>query len=153
MIGKKDLVIMSYLRRNSREKLTSISRKSGIPISTIFEKIKRNEDGVIRKHTCLVDFAKLGFHSRAKIALQSNINHRTELTEFLLKHLNVNSVYKINNGYDYLLDGVFKNMKDMEDFLETLRLKFKIRKLETYFIIEDLKAEAFMSDPQTLDLL
>jgi len=153
LITRKDLVIMCHLRKNCRETLTSISKKTNIPISTIFEKIKRNEDDIIQKHTCLVDFTKLGFNTRAKIIIQANINYRKELLEFLLKHQNINTVYKINNGYDYLTEGIFRNMQDLEDFLETLQIRFKVKKQQTYFIIDDLKREAFMSDPQTLDLV
>ena len=153
MINRKDLVIITHLRENCRKTLTEMSKHSRIPISTIYEKLKRNQEGIIRKHTCLVDFTKLGFNTRAKIVLQANINHRQGLLEFLLKHHNINSVYKINNGYDYLIEGIFRNMRDLEDFLETLQIKFKVKKQETYFIIDDLKREAFMSDPNTLNLV
>ena len=100
-----------------------------------------------------MDFAKLGFNTRDKIAIQASLDHRQDLMDFLIKHQNMNSVYKINNGYDYLVEGIFRNMRDLEDFLETLRLKFKIKKQETYFIIDDLKREAFLSDPDLLDLV
>ena len=152
MTSKKDLLILSYLRQNCRETLTNISKKSGIPVSTLFEKIRRNRDGVIRKHTCLVDFAKLGFNTRAKIVIQASLNHRKDLLDFLLNHKNINSVYKINNGYDYLTEGIFRNMRDLEEFIETLQVKFRTKKQETYFIIDDLKREAFLSDPQFLDV-
>ena len=151
VVSKKDLLIMSYLRQNCRETLTNISKKSNIPVSTLFEKIRRNRGDIIRKHTCLVDFAKLGFSTRAKIVIQASLSHRKDLLDFLLKHQNINSVYKINNGYDYLTEGVFRNMRDLEDFIETLQVKFRTKRQETYFIIDDLKREAFLSDPQMLD--
>ncbi len=153
MLSKKDLVIITHLRKNGRETLTSISKKSGIPISTIYEKIKRSEGGIITKNTCLVDFAKLGFNTRAKVVIQANTSGKSELLSFLMKHQNVNSVYKINNGYDFMIDGVFRNMRELEDFLELLQEKFRIKKQETYFVIDDLKREAFLSDPSILDIL
>lgn len=153
MISKKDLVVISYLRNNCRETLTAISKKSRIPVSTIYEKIKRSEGGVITKHTCLVDFTKLGFNTRAKVVIQAGASGKPELLSFLIKHQNVNSVYKINNGYDFMIDSVFRNMRELEEFLETIQERFKTKKQETYFIIDDLKREAFLSDPQTLDLV
>lgn len=152
MISKKDLVVISHLRNNCRETLTSISKKSHIPVSTIYEKIRRSEDGIITKHTCLVDFTKLGFNTRAKIVIQASTSSKPELLSFLIKHHNVNSVYKINNGYDFMVDGVFRNMRELEDFLETIRERFKTKKQETYFVIDDLKREAFLSDPSLIDL-
>lgn len=152
-MNKKDLVIMSCLRNNSRATLTEISRKTGVPISTIYEKIKRTGPGVITRNTCLVDFAKLGFHARAKIVMQAGIEQKKPLLEFLIRHSNVNSVYKINNGFDYLAECVFRNIKELEEFIEGVQAKFRVKKYETYFVIEDLKREAFMSDPQVLDLI
>ncbi len=153
MISKKDLVVISHLRNNCRETLTAISKKSRIPVSTIYEKIRRSEGGVITKHTCLVDFTKLGFNTRAKVVIQAGMSGKPELLSFLVKHQNVNSVYKINNGYDFMIDCVFRNMRELEEFLELLQEKFRTKKQETYFIIDDLKREAFLSDPQTLDLI
>ncbi len=152
-MNKKDLVIMSYLRQDSRSPLTEISRKTGVPVSTIYEKIKRTGPGIITRNTCLVDFTKLGFHARANLALQASIALKKELLDFLVKHCNVNSVYKINNGYDYLAECVFPNIKELEDFVDNVEMRFKVRKCETYFIIEDIKRESFMSYPQTLDLI
>ncbi|MBU4209210.1 MAG: winged helix-turn-helix transcriptional regulator [Proteobacteria bacterium] len=39
MIKKTDLIIISSLRQNAREKLTEMSRKTRIPVSTIFDRI------------------------------------------------------------------------------------------------------------------
>ncbi len=153
MISRKDLVVISHLRNNCRETLTAISKKSRIPVSTIYEKIKRSEGGVITKHTCLVDFTKLGFNTRAKVVIQSGVSSRPELLSFLVKHQNVNSVYKINNGYDFMIDGVFRNMRELEEFLEILQERFKTKKQETFFVIDDIKREAFLSDPSIIDLV
>lgn len=153
MLSKKELVVISHLRRDCRETLTEMSRKTNIPVSTIFQKIKRSEGSIIKKNTCLVDFAKLGFNTRAKVVIQALASSKAELLSFLLKHQNVNSVYKINNGYDFMIEGIFRNMRELEEFLEMLQEKFRIKKQETYFIIDDLKRESFLSDPQTLDLV
>lgn len=152
-IDKKDLMIMTHLRKNSRATLTEISKKCHSPISTVYEKLKNVKKDIIRKNTCIIDFNKLGFYARAKFVLQANINHKKDLLEYLMRHSNVNSVYKINNGYDFLFEGIFRNMKDLEEFLETLQVKYKARKCETYYIIEESKREEFMSDPESLHLV
>ncbi len=153
MLSKKDFVVITHLRSNCRETLTSISKKSGIPISTLYEKIKRSEDGIITKSTCLVDFSKLGFNTRAKVVIQASASGKGELLSFLMKHQNVNSVYKINNGYDFMIEGVFRDMRALEEFLETIQERFKTKKQETFFVIDDLKRESFLSDPQAIDLV
>ena len=150
-MNEKDLLIITHLRKNARETLTNLSKKTGIPISTIYENLKRNK--VIDKHTCLLDFAKLGFNTRAKILFKVNRDSRDALQEYLAKHQNTNNVYKINNGYDYLVESVFKNIKDVQDFLETVEEKYPIEEKEVYYIIEEVKREEFMSDQETMNLL
>ena len=150
-MNKKDLLIITHLRKNARETLTNLSKKTGIPISTIYENLKRNK--VIDKHTCLLDFNKLGFNTIAKILFKVNKDSREELQEYLAKHQNTNNVYKINNGYDYLVESVFKNIKDVQDFLETVEEKYPIEEKEVYYVIEEVKREEFMSDQETMNLL
>ena len=151
-ISQKELVIMSLLRQNARESLTKMSRKSNIPISTIYDKIKTHENSVIKKHTCIIDFSKIGFNTRAAVSIKVNKSKREGLKDFLLRHANVNSVYKINNGYDYWVETIFRNIRELEDFAELLEQKFNIKK-EIHYIIDDIKREAFMADPDSLNVV
>lgn len=151
-MNKKDLLIVSHLRTNCRETLTNMSRKTRIPVSTIYERIKKNEGDFIRKHTCLVDFAKLGYSTKATVVVQAHINHKPTLQEYLLKHNNVNSLYRINNGYDFMLECVFHNMKELEDFIESMQRDFKVKKCDTYFVIDDIKRESFLADPSMVEV-
>ena len=146
-ILEKDLLILSYLRSNARETLTNISKKTNIPISTIYDRLKANEDVLIKKHTCLIDFQMLGYNTRAKIVLKVGKKDKDTIKDALMAFENVNSVYKINNGFDYMLDVIFRNIKELEAFLERLDEKFSIKSKQVYYVIEDLKSECFMSDP------
>ncbi|HIJ01446.1 TPA: hypothetical protein HA363_02255, partial [Candidatus Woesearchaeota archaeon] len=58
---KKDVLLMSFFRNNARENLTRISRITRIPVSTIFDKLRDYEKELVKKHTTLLDFRKLGF--------------------------------------------------------------------------------------------
>ena len=149
-MNKKDLQIIANLRQNARMPLTKMSRKTNIPVSTIFDRLRLSESRVIIKHTTLLDFSKLGFNTRANITLKVDREDKEKLKEFLIKHHLVNSLYKINNGYDFMIEGVFKQIKDMEDFLEDLEKRFKILEKKAFYIIEDLKRETFMSNPDLL---
>jgi DNA-binding Lrp family transcriptional regulator len=153
MICKKDLLIMSMLRQDARMSLTMMSRKSRMPISTIYDKLRAHEGSTITRHCALVDFSKLGFNARANVTLKVDRDARENLLAYLLKIPNVNSVYKISNGYDYLLDVVFRDIREMEDFFESMDSKFKIKDKQVYFVIDDLKREAFLSEPEMLDII
>lgn len=147
-LTQKELVILANLRQNGRESLTKMSRKTAIPISTIFEKLRLYEQGVIKKHTCILDFAKLGFKTRATILLRVAKDDRDKLKEYLLQHKAVNSFFKINNGFDFLMEAVFQEVGDVESFVERLEGEFKIEGKEVHYIIDDLKKEDFLSHPE-----
>ncbi|MBI3032804.1 Lrp/AsnC family transcriptional regulator [Candidatus Woesearchaeota archaeon] len=153
MIKKRDFIIMSYLRKNGRETLTSLSKKTSIPISSIFDKAREYQANIVSRNTVIADFTYFGYHVRAHVALKSHTETKERLLECLLKHLNVNSVYKINNGYDFLMEGIFKNIKDLEEFLDYITVTYRIRAKEIHYIIEDLKREQFMADPSLVELL
>src|SRR3989338_533511 len=144
-MDKKDLKILAHLRNNSRETLTKISRVSGIPISTIFDRMKDFEQMLRCRNTVLIDFSRMGFNARVKIVVKAERESRDNVKNFLLKHPSINSVYKINNGYDFLFEGIFRNVKDLEEFLEELD-QFSISSKQVYYVIEDLQRESFLTD-------
>lgn len=145
-MDNKDKMFLACLRQNARSNLTSISKKTGIPISTLYDRLKLNEQGVILKHTTLVDFTKLGFGCRANIILKTNRDERDEVRQHLSKHENINALYKINNGYDFMIDAVFNNLKEMEDFIEDLEMRHRIEEKKVHYIIEELVRENFLTN-------
>lgn len=146
-MNAKDMKMIAYLRQDARMPLTKMSKKTQIPVSTLFDRLKANEEGIIQKHTALLDFAKLGYFTRANIVLKVSKEHKDELKNYLQTSESVNSVLRINNGYDFMVEGVFRQVLDMENFIENIEEKFNIEDKKSFFIIEDVKREAFMSDP------
>ncbi len=149
MVEEKDVMLLAQLRKNARAKLTNISKQTDIPVSTIFERLRTPLRSYIKKYTCLLNNSELGFNSRATLILKVDKEQKHEIGQFLEKHQNVNSLYRINNGYDFLIDVIFKQMMNLEEFIEHLERKFRIKQKEVYFIIDEVKEEAFMADPQT----
>lgn len=133
--------------------LTKLSRKTGIPVSTIFDRLKYHKDGLIKKNTILLDFSLLGFNSKAKVILKVDREDRASIKNLLRVHRNVNSLQRINNGYDFLFEAIFRNMKDLEDFITSLEEKFKILEKHVYYIIDDIKEEEFLSREDTHELV
>jgi DNA-binding Lrp family transcriptional regulator len=153
MIDNKDLIVVSYLRQNARETLTRLSKKTRIPVSTIYDKIKTNENNLIIKYTSLLDFSKIGFNTRANLMLKVKREKRDDLKDYLIKHQNINSLFKINNGFDFMVDVVFKHIKDMEDFIEILEQRFNIIDKQVHYIVDDIKRESFMDNPDVLKII
>jgi len=151
-MDKKDLLIMSYLRMNARETLTKISRSTKLPVSTVYERLKRNEVNLSLHHCSLVDFAKLGYRAKAQVLLKAPNTTRSKLRTYLEKHQHVNSLVKINNGYDFMAEIIFKQVSDLEGFMELLEDKFRVRR-QIHYVLSDITKERFLSDPALLDLV
>ncbi|MBW2971442.1 Lrp/AsnC family transcriptional regulator [Candidatus Woesearchaeota archaeon] len=144
MLKRKDLLILSYLRKNARQRLTSISRRTHIPVTTIYDNVRKYERKFIIKHASIVDFRKLGFNAKTNIALKVN-GSRAELLSYLQDHPNVNSLYRTDSEYDVLAELVFRELRDVDEFVETLKKRFPLEKSMVLNITDDLKREDFMS--------
>ncbi len=151
-VKKKDMVILSYLRQNARMQLTHLSKMSDIPVSTLFDKLKTSTP-FIQKYTALVDFQPLGFATRAMIVLKVRKNNREEVEQFVNGSKVINSAYKINNGCDYILDALFRDMKEMEDFLEYMQERFKVERHQVYYILNILKQEDFLNSKEHVETM
>ena len=141
---RKDLLILSYLRKNARQRLTSISRRTHIPVTTIYDNVRKYEKLFIIKHASLVDFKKIGFNAKTNIALKVD-GSRSELLSFLHEHPNVNSLYRTSSDFDVMAELVFRELRDVDEFLDLLKNRFSIEKSLVLNITDDLKREDFMS--------
>jgi DNA-binding Lrp family transcriptional regulator len=148
----KELTVVRQLRSNARETLTKMSRKTGIPVSTIYEWLKGFEDNVITKHTCLLDFRQLGYDLRVTMLVKTPGDIKQDIQRFLQTHHRVNTVYRINNGYDFLAEVLFRTMAELQEFLDTLDLK-GITERKEYYILDEISREAFLSTDAHVDLL
>ncbi len=146
-MNTKDLEILSHLRHDARVSLTKMSRETNIPVSTIFDKLHAFEKKYILRHTSLVDFKKLGYMIRSHISIKSNKDNRESLVKFLTKNNSVNSLYKINNGFDFMFEGIFIDIQEMENFIEMLEEDYNIIDHKEHFVIEDIKRESFLAEP------
>jgi DNA-binding Lrp family transcriptional regulator len=149
---KKDVLLMTYFRNNARENLTRISKMTSIPVSTIFDKLREYEKDIIKKHTTLVDFKKMGFDIKINILFKIGRDSREEFKQFLVTNENINSVFKVNNGFDFLVEAIFKDMNSMQRFTESIE-KFQIEDKQEMFILEDIKREGFLADRMHAELL
>jgi len=70
MLDKNDRIIISHSRANARKRLTEVSKKTGIPITTLFDRIRRMEVGVIEQYTCCSTSRNLDFTQMQELHLK-----------------------------------------------------------------------------------
>ena len=149
---RTDLVVVSCLRKDARMKLTDMSKLTRVPVSTLFDRIRSMTGGVLLKNTALLRFEALGFPVKAMVALAVRSQDREALSGVLRSHPNVNSLYRINNGWDFLAEAVFACVKDAEDFVEGIEAKVKVRNKRVHLVIEDLVREKMLANPEDMFL-
>ncbi|MFH1399647.1 MAG: Lrp/AsnC family transcriptional regulator [Candidatus Woesearchaeota archaeon] len=135
-----DFLILRQLRRCSRQSITSISKETGIPITTVFTRLKKTRH-LVTKFTSLVNFAKLGYSIKVLILLHTM---DSEIQDY-----NINSLHKLDSGRQ-LIEAVFKDMKAYYEFCDLIRKKGIA--FETFHIIEELKREDFLTKEDHFEL-
>lgn len=138
--------LLFYLRQNSREKLTSVSKKTRIPVSTLYDQLKELEKKVITKHVSLVDFFELGYRAQAQILLKVGKGDREKVRKHLFCHANINTVYKTNHDFHFMVEGVFLNLRELDWFVEKLENDFDIENHRVHYLVEEVKKEGFLSE-------
>ncbi|MCG2718649.1 MAG: Lrp/AsnC family transcriptional regulator [Nanoarchaeota archaeon] len=116
-----DLQVLDELRKNARKSLTNISNNTRIPLSTVFKKVVKLEKNLINKYVSLIDFNKIGSGIRIHLVIKSK--DRKDLHDFLIEHPNVNSLYRISQNFDFLVETIFPNMLEFENFMEDIENK------------------------------
>jgi len=151
MADKKELLILSQFRRNARENLTTTSKRIHIPISTIYDRLKKYEGGIIQRHTSLLDFTKLGYGIKIHLVLKVGLKDKMPVRKFLHMHPRTNSVFGISNGYDFMAEVILKNFKEVETFMEQLE-RFEIIDHHEFYIVSDLKREEFLLNSEDVEV-
>ena len=142
-MNNKHFPLLEHLRKNSREKLTTISKKTSIPISTLFDQLKEIQGSLISKSTVLLNYDNLGYHTRAQVFIKVDNEDKEKLRKHLLCNNCINSIFKINNGWNFIIETVHKNVKDLDTFLEKLQDEYKITDKQIHYLIEEVKREGF----------
>lgn len=135
---KTDSLLLKHLRNDSRQSLAKIGKMTGVPVSTLYDGLRRLESRIIKRHISLLDFSKLGYNIKVNFAIKSK--NRDFLKQHLLDSINVNSLYSLlNNDFDFYAECLFRDMKELTDFKEDL--SDEISSLKQFFIIDDIKRE------------
>lgn len=147
---QETLLLVSSIRKDARVSLSKLSRQAGMPISTIYERLKRFEGSIIKKYTATIDFAGIGYNAHACVLVKIEPGERLKFQEYMLNCSHLNSFFKINNGFDFYMEFVFRNLREFEEYIDTIECRFRILEKHTFYIVNDLKREQFLSNPNTV---
>lgn len=144
MIHEIDKQIIQELRKNARTSLKEVAGRLNLPTSTVHDKVRRFQGTVIQKHSSLLNFRELGYQTHLFLALKTKRDQRTALEDFLKNSKNVNTLYRVNDQFDFLVEAIFKDPKEAQDFLDELKEHFIIENKYIHNVITNLRKEEFL---------
>lgn len=106
MLDDKDRRILEALRENAEQTTKAIADETGIPRTTVHDRISRMEDrGVIRKYTVIPDYEEIGESTTAFIFLSYDArtsDSQADVAEQLSAIDAVYEVHMISGDWDML---------------------------------------------------
>ena len=120
-VDKKDIVILNALQEDAKQSSRDLSKKLGMPATTIHERIRKLEkEGVIKGYHVELDYEKVGFPTTAivlvrrmpKVTPERKIFYR-KIGDSASKLPNVQEVHVVTGEYDMVLKLRGKNEKEV----------------------------------------
>jgi DNA-binding Lrp family transcriptional regulator len=154
-IDLKDRKILYRLDLDSRQSLSGIGKKVGLPKNVVSYRInKLKEQGIIKNFYTVIDLHKLGFSIlRFYFTYQySTPEIKKEITEYFKKFKYSGIIHLVEGSYDLVTYMYIKNLNDFyilwENTLAKYRDYFETQKLSIYYL-ENMYNSAFLLDEKT----
>ena len=123
MIDEKDWKILERLEKNGRESIQTLSIETGMPPSTIHNRIKKMEsNGVIEEYSVKLNEKIMGRDFTVYMLINGSTGNY--LGENFLEKKEVAEVVGITGEYDLLIKMQFANIQDYNKFLTDFRQQY-----------------------------
>jgi len=132
------------LRENARKDVLGVAKILHMKPSRIFTKIKFLDKYIIKKNCSLIDFSKFGYKSQCFVAVKVKDSERELLGDFLFQYKQINSLYLVNSGYDFMFEVFHRNHLQFKEFLELIEEVFSVEKIHTFIGLDELRKEDFV---------
>ncbi len=143
MLSEKDIKILDLMKRNCKMSTREISNKTGIPITTIHNRIKKLEgDKVIKGYRAVIDNKKIGRGVQAFVEIGLEYGPGFSQEEFaknLFKMPEVDECYIMTGATDIIIKVSTSDVDQLNDIIiHRLRGTKGIKKTTTAIILQDI---------------
>ena len=119
-MDNKDSAILEILKRNSREPVREIAKKTKIRPSTVHQRIKRLiENKIIEKFTIKLDNKAVGENFIVFMLVKGGTTEYIDSK--ILHNSHVKEVFGVTGEYDLLIKLKFENVDDFHEFILNFR--------------------------------
>ncbi|WP_042701213.1 Lrp/AsnC family transcriptional regulator [Thermococcus sp. PK] len=144
-IDEIDKKILLELRKNGRVTFTDLSKKLGLSVASIKNRVEKLERlGAIKGYSAIVDPAFLEEYLQVLIELEllADDSRAETVLEEIGKLENVLGIYKKTGEFQVMIRANFKNMDELKSFLRLLSQKYlrkNLRRWRVSVILDTLK--------------
>lgn len=127
-LDQKDHKILYHLFLNSRESLSSIGKKVGLPKTVVKYRLDRLvNDNIIQNFNAMIDVFKLGYTVyRLNFVFQyASPEKEKEIIDYFINYKNTWSASSAKGRYDFTATILVKNPKDFYSFYEDTLKKYR----------------------------
>ena len=149
-VDDKDLAILRELRRDGKAKTGTLAKRTGIPTTTVHNRIKRMEEvGIIDRYVPILHHGALGFDIQACIFVTAEGGQAPDqeaLAQASLKLPGVERASILTGGYDLMLSVRVRDVAALEHLLiHGLRPLAGIDKTQTMLVLKEFDGEIDLS--------
>ncbi|OGM02110.1 hypothetical protein A3K72_03990 [Candidatus Woesearchaeota archaeon RBG_13_36_6] len=145
-LDEKDLKILEILKQNAKLTTSQISKKTKIPITTVYNRIKGLENGgVIKGYTVMLNHKLLGEEVLVYILVTVNYNvpgkkvSQEVIANQIKKSQNVEEVNITTGEKDIIVKARFGSISQLNDFVtKTLRNIEGVDKTQTMVVLSEI---------------
>jgi len=145
-MDERDRRILEVLVDEGDAKLTKIARKTGLPVTTVYTRIKKlKEEGILRIRG-EIDLRKLGYGIEFFVVIDintavENVNQENVIRE-IVKIPGVVEAYVITGSKDIIVRGFARNIEELSDIvLKKLRGIRGVADTETMVVLSRVRAD------------
>ena len=137
-----DFKILKELQRDGRISFAEISRRIGVPDSTVYDRFTRLKDsGVIRGITVLLDDKKLGINITALVGVETRSENYSKVAKELSRIDEVIEVYGVTGEFDLMVKIKAVSMEDLSRILNVIRSMNGVDDIFVMTVLETFKEE------------
>ncbi len=141
-IDEKDMEILRVLKQNSQFSIQKISKRTGIPVATVHNRIKKmKESGIITGYTIRINPVKLGRKMTAYVLVKATQKaDQSILLHEIASYEHVEEGSMVTGEFDFLFKLRVKDMDELNKFVITyLRLLPTVAETRTMISYENVE--------------
>jgi len=142
ILDKEDLIILKVLQEEGRISYAELSRRTGIPDSTIHDKIERMVSrGIIKKFVAILDGKRVGVDITAIVGVETGAKLYDHVAKALCEIPEVLEVYGATAEFDLIIKIRTSTKESLNNLLNRIRRVDGVEDIYVFLILEIFKEE------------